>query len=82
MDISDDARMAGRRPGSRRLRWAKLIAALALATLVGVGSYAATYHLLVLLSAPPAAVIAPVGSGIVTHAALVPGPATSAHPSG
>ena len=49
--VSEKIRMIG----PKRLRWTKLAGAVAVAALVGIASYAAMYHLLVLLSAPPAA---------------------------
>src|ERR1700735_2287188 len=53
-----EARSAASRPGrvtSKQLRRTKLVAAFAVTALVGIGSYAATYHALVLISVPPTA---------------------------
>jgi len=43
------------RPTSAHLRRSKLVGSFAVAALVGIGSYASTYHALVLISVPPAA---------------------------
>ena len=70
-------RSARARPTSSRtsthLRRAKLVAAFAVTALVGLGSYAATYRALVIVSEPPAAPgsIVPVSSG-AAHTATVP----------
>jgi hypothetical protein len=75
--IPDDARTGETAPvarTSRHFRRTKLVAAFAVTALVGVGSYAATYRALVVVSTPPGAVtVAPAG-GTVT----VPAPATPA----
>jgi hypothetical protein len=84
--ISDEARTAASRPkpvASRRLRRSKLVAAFAVTALVGIGSYAATYHALEIVNAPPTAAgsVAPVTSG-AGHVATSPSQATetSVHP--
>ena len=77
MGISDGARTVASSPGrraSKRLRRSKLVAAFAVTALVGIGSYAATYHALEIINAPPTAP-APVGS--VTSGAGHVAPATS-----
>jgi len=66
--FTEDARAAAARPHIRttkHLRRTKLVSAFVITALVGVGSYAATYHALVLVSEPPAATgsIAPVSPG-------------------
>jgi hypothetical protein len=43
------------RATSKRLRRTQLVGAFAVTALVGIGSYAATYHALVLVSVPPTA---------------------------
>jgi hypothetical protein len=80
------ARSATSHPGrstSKHLRRTKLVGAFAVAALVGMGSYAATYHALVLISVPPSppGSVVSVTSG-VHHTATVPSTAaaTSAHP--
>jgi hypothetical protein len=80
------ARSATSHPGrstSKHLRRTKLVGAFAVAALVGMGSYAATYHALVLISVPPTAPgsVVSVTSG-VHHTATVPSTAaaTSARP--
>jgi hypothetical protein len=81
--ISEDARVVGGRPDSKHLRRGKLAAALAVATLVGIGSYASTYHVLSLLSTPSAIAsgpVTPAGEGSGPHTVLDPGPATPTHP--
>jgi hypothetical protein len=57
--ISDDARVVGGRPDSKHLRWGKLAAALAFTASVGIGSYACTYHVLDVLTAPSASASGP-----------------------
>ena len=86
MGISDEARTAASRPGraaSRRLRRSKIAAALAVTALVGIGSYAATYHALEIVNARPTAPgsVGPVTSG-AGHGATSPSKATetSVHP--
>ena len=80
------ARSATSRPGrsaSKHLRRTKLVGAFAVAALVGVGSYAATYHALVLISVPPTAsgsVVSVTSGGPHTATATVPSTATSARP--
>jgi hypothetical protein len=63
---------------SRHLRRTKLIGAFAFSALVGVGSYSATYHVLVRISEPAAVVglASPVvtGSHGQAHAAASPAP--------
>ena len=71
--ISEYARTPVGRRVSRYPRWVRLTGASALATLVGLASYAAAYHLLSLLSAPAAAVIGPLMSGVGVHTGLAPG---------
>jgi hypothetical protein len=66
--ISDEARTAASSPrnaASRRLRRSKLVAALAVTALVGIGSYAATYRALEIVDARPTAPgsVGPVTSG-------------------
>jgi hypothetical protein len=81
-----EARSAASRPGrvtSKHLRRTKLVAAFAVTALVGIGSYAATYHALVLISVPPTApgsVVSVTSGG--THAPTDPSTATatSTHP--
>ena len=86
MGISEKARTIAsrpRRPTSKRLRRSKLVAAFAVTALVGIGSYAATYHALEIVNAPPTAAgsVAPVTSG-AGHVATSPSQATetSVHP--
>jgi len=73
------------RPTSKHLRRSKLVAAFAVTALVGIGSYAATYHALVLISVPPTATgsVVSVTSG-GTHTPSDPSTATatatSTHP--
>jgi hypothetical protein len=74
-------RSATSRPGrstSKHLRRTKLVGAFAVAALVGIGSYAATYHALVLISVPPTASgsVVSVTSGS-PHTATVPSTATT-----
>ena len=80
MGISDEAQTAASRPkraASRRLRRSKIVAAFAVTALVGIGSYAATYHALEIINARPAA---PGSVGSVTsgagHVATSPSKAT------
>jgi hypothetical protein len=79
-----EARSASSHPGhrtSKHLRRTKLVAAFAVTALVGMGSYAATYHALVLISAPPTApgsVVSVTSGGAPT--ATVPSTATSTQP--
>ncbi len=65
------------RPISKHLRRTKLAAAFAITALVGIGSYAATYHALVIISVPSAApgsvVLVPSGDA---HSVTVPSTAT------
>jgi hypothetical protein len=84
--ISDKARTVAsrpRRPASKRLRRGKLVAAFAVTTLVGIGSYATTYHALEIIYAGPTA---QGSAGSVTsgagHVATSPSQArdTSVHP--
>ena len=86
MGISEKARTIAsrpRRPASKRLRRSKLVAAFAVTALVGIGSYAATYHALEIINAQPAA---PGSARSVTsgagHVATSPSQArvTSVHP--
>ena len=66
------------RPTSKHLRRTKLVGAFAVAALVGIGSYAATYHALVLISVPPTApgsVVSVTSGG--PHTATVPSTATA-----
>jgi hypothetical protein len=51
-DESRTAEAAKGRSRTARLRRAKLMASLAVAALVGIGSYATTYHVLTVVSAP------------------------------
>jgi hypothetical protein len=57
--ISDEAQTAASRPRrpatSKCLRRSKLVAAFAVTALVGIGSYAATYHALEIINARPTA---------------------------
>ena len=55
--------------------WTKLVAALTLSLVVGIGTYTATYRALVLITTPAAASVAP--AKLQSHA-LVPVPTTSA----
>jgi hypothetical protein len=57
---------------SKHLRRTKLVGAFAVAALVGVGSYAATYHALVLISVPVSAPgsLAPATSGSARNATV------------
>jgi hypothetical protein len=78
--LSDEARSAASLPGrptAKHLRRTKVIGAIAVAALVGIGTYAATYHALYLMSAPPAAQgsVTPITSG-GPHTATVPSTAT------
>ncbi len=62
----------------RHVRRAKVTAALAISLLAGVGSYALTYRVLVLVSEPATtAWVAPAGSVIpvLSHVATTPAPA-------
>jgi len=72
-----------RSPASRRFRRSKLAAAFAVAALVGVGSYAATYHALEIINARPTVPgsVGPVTSG-AGHVPTSPSTATetSVHP--
>jgi len=83
MGISDDARTAAPRPrrrSSKHLRRTKLVAAFAVTALAGVGSFAATYRALVLVSVPSPAT----GSVVTTPAGstgTVPTPASPARPA-
>jgi hypothetical protein len=82
--ISEEDRSITSRPErqtSGRLRRTKLVGALAVAALVGIGSYAATYHALVLISVPATATgsVVSVTSGSAPTA-TVPSTAASAHP--
>jgi hypothetical protein len=86
MGISDGARTVGSRPrrqDSKRLRRSKLVAAFVVTALVGIGSYAATYHALEIINAQPTA---PGSVGSVTSGAghVAPSPSqpteTSVHP--
>jgi hypothetical protein len=65
------------RPTSKHLRRTKLAAAFAVTALVGIGSYSATYHALVVISVPSAApgsvVLVPSGG---PHTVTVPSTAT------
>jgi hypothetical protein len=68
VSITDDARTGAARPrirSARHLRRTKLVSAFAITALVGVGSYAATYRALVLVSEPAAATgsVAPFSPG-------------------
>ena len=65
------------RPTSKHLRRTKLLGALAVTALVGIGSYAATYHALVLISVPTTAPgsVVPANSG-GAHTVTVPSTAT------
>ena len=67
---------------SKRLRRTKLVGAFAVAALVGVGSYAATYHALVLVSVPASAPgsIAPATPGGAHNTTVTSTTATSARP--
>jgi hypothetical protein len=68
------ARSAASHPGrsaSKHLRRTKLLGAFAVTALVGIGSYAATYHALVLISVPP-----PAQGSVVS---LTPGGTHTAH---
>jgi hypothetical protein len=81
--IPDEARTAPPRTrlrASTRLRRSKLVAAFAFTALVGVGSYAATYHALVVVSAPATATgsIAPASSD--TGLTVPPAAPAPAHP--
>ncbi len=83
MGIPDDARTAApcpRFPASTRLRRSKLVAAFALTALVGVGSYAATYRALVVVSTPAIGTgsIAPASSD--TGSTVPPAPPATARP--
>jgi hypothetical protein len=76
-----EARSAASHPGrptSKYLRRTKLVAAFAVTALVGIGSYAATYHALVLISVPPTVPgsVVSVTSGDA-HTATVPSTATA-----
>ena len=71
----EDARIASARPRSERsrhLRRTKVTAALAVSALVGIGSYAATYRALILVSQPSqgtgSVVRAPTGGTATTQA--------------
>jgi hypothetical protein len=78
------ARSATSHPGrstSKRLRRTKLVGSFAVAALVGIGSYTATYRALVLISVPPTAprsVVSVTSGG--PHTATVPSTATPARP--
>jgi hypothetical protein len=66
--ITEDPRVGAARPrlrSSKHLRRTKLIAAFAIAALVGIGSYTATYRALALVSDPAVAMgsVAPVSPG-------------------
>jgi hypothetical protein len=85
--ISDEARKAASRPrspASRRLRRSKLVAAFAVTALVGIGSYAATYHALEIIDARPTAPGSSIGTvtSVPGHDATSPSKATetSVHP--
>jgi hypothetical protein len=73
MGISDDALTVAARPQpqiSKGLRRAKLLTAFAIAAIVGLGSYAATYHALVIISVPSNSTgsVVPAPSGTSTTA--------------
>jgi hypothetical protein len=78
LGLPDDARgePCESRP-TTPFRWAKLVAAFAVAALVGAGSYAATYRALVMVSKPSA--LAPIHAPGPT---TVPLPAAPPTPSG
>lgn len=69
MGFTEDARAGAARPrigSAKHLRRVKLVSAFAITALVGVGSYAATYHALLLVTEPAAAAtgsVAPVAPG-------------------
>ena len=68
---------------SKHLRRTKLVAAFAVTALVGIGSYAATYHALVLISVPPTApgsVVSVTSGGTHTPTDPSTATATSTHP--
>jgi hypothetical protein len=84
--ISDEARTGASRPrsaASKRLRRSKLVAAFAVTALVGIGSYAATYHALEIINARPTAP-GSVGSATSGAGHVAPAPShateTSVHP--
>ncbi len=71
----EDARTASARPRTERsthLRRSKIATALAVSALAGIGSYAATYRALILVSQPSqgsgSVVRAPTGGTSTTHA--------------
>jgi hypothetical protein len=71
MGLSDDARTAATRTQPqtpKRLRRTKLLTAFAVTAVVGLGSYAATYRALVIVSTPsaPTGSIAPAPAGSST----------------
>ena len=81
--LFDDPRAAlprSRRRHNKRLRGAKLVAALSLTVLVGLSSYAASYKTLVLIStsAPATGSVVPANSGDATTTTL---PASAQLPS-
>jgi hypothetical protein len=57
---------------TRRLRRTKLVAAFAVAALVGAGSYTATYRALVIISKPTALAPTPAPGTTVAAATVVP----------
>jgi len=70
--FTEDARAEAARPrirSAKHLRRTKLVTAFAITALVGVGSYAATYRALVLVSGPvaPAGSVAPVSPDGTGH---------------
>lgn len=73
----EDARTASARPRTERslhLKRTKIATALAVSALAGIGSYAATYRALILVSQPSQ------GSGSVARAPTGSTPATHATP--
>jgi len=71
MGLRADARMhAPQGYSTRRLRRSKLVAALAVTALVGVGSYATTYRALEIVSTPSS----PAGSTVPMPTTIVPAP--------
>ncbi len=69
----EDAPIAPARPSSAYLRRTKVVTALAVSALVGIGSYAATYRALTLVSQPSQ------GTGSVVRAPMG-GPSTTEAP--
>jgi hypothetical protein len=79
MGISDDARTVAPRPGrlaAKRLHRGKVLAAFAVTAVVGIGSYAATYRALEMISVTTPATNSGSVTPVSSHPATVPSTAS------